>query len=41
MRPARSYPGCSPVLAGLPSRLAVAFGLIAGLYLAVAWSLQP
>jgi hypothetical protein len=31
----------SPMLAGLPARLAVAGRLIAVLWLAVAWSLQP
>lgn len=31
----------SPMLAGLPARLAVAVALIALLWLAVAWSLQP
>lgn len=31
----------SPMLVGLPARLAVAAVLIALLWLAVAWSLQP
>lgn len=31
----------SPMLAGLPARLAVVAALIALLWLAVAWSLQP
>jgi hypothetical protein len=31
----------SPMLAGLPERLAIAAGLTALLWLAVAWSLRP
>ena len=31
----------SPMLAGLPARLAIACALTALLWLAVAWSLQP
>jgi hypothetical protein len=32
---------CSPMLAGLPARLAIAVVLTALLWLAVAWSLRP